>query len=503
MAEKAIIIGAGIGGLMSAMALGHAGFDVTVLDRDPHPPETSPNEVFDTWQHKGVGHVRHSHAFLARLYVLIRDHYPQLMKDLLDAGCRILPFENMVPEISRSKFVARPSDEDLNILTSRRTTLELIMRRFVERQTNVRIEADVKVRELITTHAKDGTLTVTGLTGELADGTTHQWTPDFVVDASGKNAPAMDWLKEAGVEIEEEAEPAGILYFTRHYRLLDGQEEPDRDTTPPSSGDLGYIKFGIFPADNRRFSVTLAIPEIEMELRKAAVDPAIFDNICMNIPGLACWIDPARAEPVSRVFGMGELISRWRYMVKDNQPKALNFFPVGDCLIRTNPLYGRGCSFAAISAHLLSDALLASKDPVTRARTYHASVEKEIRPFYDNMVSQDLSAIRRARNTLDPTYRPSLKTRIVKSFVEDGVTIAVRADTNLLRRAMAAFHMIEAPNDWLKEPGNFARVLMYWARTRWLNARYYPPSLGPKREDMFKRLNLSASADVERLKEAA
>ncbi len=499
MAEKAIIIGAGIGGLMSAMALGHAGFEVTVLDRDPPPPDTSPDDVFENWQHSGVGHVRHSHAFLARLYVLIRDKYPELLGDLLSAGCRILPFENIIPEVSRTRFTPRPSDDNLNILTSRRTTLELIMRRFVERLPHVRIEPNVKVRGLETRRNDAGQIIVTGVSADLADGTKQEWQPDFIVDASGKNAPAMDWLKEAGLEIEEETEPAGILYFTRHYRLHDGQDEPARGSSP-TSGDLGYIKFGIFPADNRRFSVTLAIPEIEMELRKAAVDPSAFDRICLSMPGMAPWVDLTRSEPASRVFGMGELISRWRHMVKDDQPKVLNYFPVGDCVIRTNPLYGRGCSFAAISAHLLSDALTASDDPAVRARLYHEGVTRELRPFYDSMVSQDQTAIRRARNTLDPDYKPRFKTRLIKSFIEDGVVIATRANVDLMRRAMGAFHMMESPNAWLKEPANFARILMYWARGKWLNAKYYPANIGPRRDQLFARIGLSATADSQRLK---
>ena len=73
-----------------------------------------------------------------------------------------------------------------------------------------------------------------------------------------------------GAAYSKRESPAGILYFTRHYRLRDGQDEPPRDGTP-GGGDLGYIKFGVFIADNRHFSVTLATPEIETDLRKVIV----------------------------------------------------------------------------------------------------------------------------------------------------------------------------------------------------------------------------------------
>ncbi len=100
----------------------------------------------------------------------------------------------------------------------------------------------------------------------------------MVVDAGGKNGSAIEQLIEEGAPIQEEGETAGILYFTRHYRLKPGQSEPAREGNPPSGGDLGYLKFGVFPADNGCFSITMCTPEIEYELRKAIVRPEICDS---------------------------------------------------------------------------------------------------------------------------------------------------------------------------------------------------------------------------------
>ena len=46
----------------------------------------------------------------------------------------------------------------------------------------------------------------------------------MVVDASGKSGFTIEQLKEEGAPIPEESETAGILYFTRHYRLRPGME---------------------------------------------------------------------------------------------------------------------------------------------------------------------------------------------------------------------------------------------------------------------------------------
>lgn len=506
MRERVLVLGAGIAGLSTALALSREGAlggstrEITILDRDPPPPETSADEAFDSWERKGVGHVRHSHAFLARLHMIIRDNYPELMQDLLDAGCREIRFHENMPADRQAEYVPVPSDGDLTILTSRRTTLELVMRRYVARQKNVTFVTSTLVRSLITKKLGDA-LVVRGVMAEDANGT-HEIRADIVVDAGGKNSQAIDWLSETGLPIEEVSAPAGIVYFTRHYRLHDGKDEPAR-TKAPGAGDMGYIKYGLFPADNRCFSITLAVPEIEMEIRRAVVHPEVFDALCAELPGIAAWTSREYSEPKSKVFGMGELWQRWRHMVKDGKPLALNFFPLGDTLIRTNPLYGRGCSFAAVQAHILRDVLDAGRDPAARATAYHAAVETELRPYFNDMVKQDAMAIRRSANAHDPDYVPDFKARLLKSFAEDAIMPAIRGDIRLLRAFMRGFHMIEPPSRWLKSPRNIATVLRFWLRGKKRNADLYPPKMGPGRTAMLTKLGLSTTADFARIKAAA
>lgn len=500
MHERILVIGGGIAGLSTALALARAGRELTVLERDPPPPDTSADEAFEGWERKGVGHLRHSHAFLARLHMLIRDNYPDLMTDLLGAGCREIVFSDNLPMALRDKYKPVPGDEDMTILTSRRTTLELIMRRYAARQQNIRFVTGALVRDVLTETEESGKLRVTGVSVEQ-DGETKDWPADIVIDAAGKNSQIIEWLNKRGAGITEENERAGILYFTRHYRLRDGVSEPAR-TRVPGAGDLGFIKYGLFPADNGCFSITLAVPEIEMELRKAVVRPENFDAVCAQLPGIASWTAPETSEPVSRVFGMGELISRWRHMTNEGEPRVLNFFPIGDSVIRTNPLYGRGCSFAAIAAEALRETLEKTDDPRARARIYHARLATELRQHYDDMVKQDLASTRRARNALDPDYRPGLKARIIKSFAEDAIMPAIRGDVELLRAFMRAFHMVDPPNTWIRDPRNVSKVLRTWARGKKRNADLYPPKLGPDRPEMLSSLGLSPTADFERLKSA-
>jgi 2-polyprenyl-6-methoxyphenol hydroxylase-like FAD-dependent oxidoreductase len=499
MAEKVLVIGAGMAGLWSALALAPTGRDVTLLERDPPPPEGGPDAAFDDWARRGVGHLRHSHAFLARLRLIIRDEHPELLADLMAAGCRDLTFEGGLTDIHKRAYVPETVDADLAVLTSRRTTLELIMRRYVERQPNVTIRSGVFVKAL--TLAEGPVPTVTGVVIEDAGGQ-HALACDLVVDAAGRTSGAVEQLREAGAAIPEESEDCGILYFTRHYRLNPGVAEPERGKEP-LTGDLEYLKFGVFPGDNGCFSITLCVPEIEEELRKKIIDPATFDAACSALPGLTPWIDPATATPISRVFGMGDLHSRWRDFAPGGKAAVLGFFPAGDSHVRSNPLYGRGCSFAAVSAHLIRDALQMFSDPATRLEAYQRRVGLELRPYYDAMRDADRTAIRRARQALTPGYRPSLKSRLTKQFLEDGVAIAVRSDIDLLRAALRGFHMLEDPQAWLKRPRNLAKVMRYWARGKAKNAEAYRPRGGPARDEMLRGLGLSPELDIQRVLAAA
>jgi len=487
--ENILIAGAGMVGLGAALSLANGKRQITLIERDPPPPQLPPLELFQAWERRGVAQFRHSHIFLGRLTMLLRQHFPVLMDELLVSGARILTFEEALSPHLKHHYRPEPGDEDLSLLFCRRTTLEFVLRRYVERLPGVRVMPQVVVRGLTASRQGDQ-LAVKGLVCERA-GLRQKFDADVVIDASGRGSLFPNWLREEGIAMGEEASLAGILYFTRHYRIhAEAQEPPFGES--PMAGDLGYIKYGICPADGGHFSITLAVPEIEKELHHAISYPVLFDTVCAQLPSCARWTDPARAAPVSPVYAMGNLAAVWRTLLKNGKPQVLNFFIVGDAAIRTNPLYGRGCSVGIVQAHALRAILDTASDPAERALMFEACTRKSFRSHYEAMVRQDMQSIRRAER-VRAGGNAGLKARLRKNLIEEGAIPAMRGDLKVVRAVARAFHMIDPPVSWRNRPAIFARVIWRWAKPTSFKraARLYPASRGPERTEMLARVGLA------------
>ena len=172
----------------------------------------------------------------------------------------------------------------------------------------------------------------------------------------------------------------------------------------------------------------------------------------------------------------------------------LNFFAIGDAAVRTNPLYGRGCSVGFVSAHVLRAALDSSRSPIERAKMFDREIENVVRPYFDSMVELDLNAIRRARHERDPAYRPSLRARMTRSFAQDGLMPAQRGDVEVSRAMSRVFHMLDEPSAILTRPAILARIMRVWAMSEAEKRRrgYYAPKAGPDRAGMLKLLKIAA-----------
>ena len=235
------------------------------------------------------------------------------------------------------------------------------------------------------------------------------------------------------------------------------------------------------------------MPLGEKQLRVAVRDGESFLKICEQIPGLERWIDPKRSHPTTQPFGIGDIQSQWRYFVNEGRPAACNFFAVGDVAVRTNPLYGRGCSTGILHAHILADVLAETSDPVTRALWFEQRTEEQLRPIFKTSLREDRSGIKRAAAVIEGRVldqADSLKNWIRLAF-RDAISAAAREDIRVIRGAMKTFNLLETPGKFLKDWNIRMIILRYLLKGRKKNAARRLVS-GPGRIELHQALGLAA-----------
>jgi len=483
MAEV-LIIGGGVSGLGAALGLSRDGHSVTVLDRDATEVPPDPDSAFD-WDRRGAPQVRHSHAFLARLRLLLAEHHPDVLDALLAAGATEMRFGAALPPTLHG-YVPQPDDHELTMLGCRRTTFEWVLRRTVEDEGRVRFRPGVAVDGLI---ADPGSPPVVRGVRLAGGGTVHA---DVVVVAGGRRSALPEWLAEVGCDpVAEEVDDTGIVYLSRFYRLRDGADLPDR--TGPAGADLGYLKYGAFVGDRRTFSLTFAVPTDDDHLRRVLDEPEVFDAVCGLLAPTAAYVD-GRGVPISPVHKMAGLVNRWREFVPAGNPVVLGLHAIGDTRLCTNPLYGRGCSTGFWHGHLLREVVRAHPgDLRDQAVALAAATEEHLVPWYRSSVVQDAEARRVAAALLagqDPDGDTTDPRTFIRGVLRDGLLPALRLDAVVLRAFLRQLNLLTKPDALTTDPEVQSRVLAIWQSR---DQRPAEAPLGPRRrEDLLEAVGRAA-----------
>lgn len=481
--RRVVVVGGGVGGLGSALALARSGNQVTLLERDPLPAVGGADEAFRT-ERRGAPQSHQTHGFLARLQVLLRDRFPDVFDSLLAVGCTTMSSTANLGE-------PQAGDEDLAVLIVRRTTLDWVLRNAAIAQPDVSVRTEVTVAGLVAEPQRHPgePPTVTGV--RLRDGEVLQ--ADLVVVAGGRRSPLPTWLTAVGVTVPEEVVESGLMYLTRWYRFQEGAQSL---ADPKLGGDLGFVKFLGVPGDGNTMSVTLAVRTRDAELRAALAAPDRFDLACRLLPGPDTLFADGAREPLSDVRPMGRLLNRIRRFVDaDGRPLVLGVHAVGDAHTCTNPLYGRGCTLALVQAVLLADALADHPDdPAARAATYEAACAREVEPWYHSAVELDRAGADPAGLGPSVPNAPGEAGEVPESggmaMTEQGRAIAAlfaaAATDPVIGRAMVRFwNLLATPAQLAADPEVMARMADVMAHPE---DHPLPAREGPTREALLEAL---------------
>ena len=169
---------------------------------------------------------------------------------------------------------------------------------------------------------------------------------DLVIDASGRAGRVTRSLRPAVTS----GGPCGIAYVDRQYQLHPGAEPGPLANPLAWQADLDGYQAIIFVHERGRFSVLLVRPAGDQVLAQLRHEAA-FTAASRAIPGLADWVDPARARPVSPVLPGGPLLNAYRAQTGPDGRLALpGLVFAGDAVATTTPTFGRGVTTTLLQA---------------------------------------------------------------------------------------------------------------------------------------------------------
>ncbi|MBX0295176.1 NAD(P)/FAD-dependent oxidoreductase [Haloarcula nitratireducens] len=429
--DRAVVVGAGMAGLLAARVLADAFETVTVIERDSLPDGPRVRD--------GVPQARHVHVMLEAGRATLEDLFPGYRADLLSAGGLEIDGARDVSFYAEGGFLA-DGPESLPHYAATRPLYEWLVRRRLAEFDGVALRDDCQFAGYLT---DERARNVTGIVVRNERRATEELDATLVVDATGRPSRTPAWLDAHGYAppVTDEVH-IDLAYSTTFVERPPGDERA-LIVTPAASQPRAA---GVLPVEDGRWVVTLGGMHGEHPPTDAEGFAAFAASL--PVPDVATLLDDHAWVSEDIAHYPFPANRRYRYEALDRFPEGL--LVVGDGVASFNPLYGQGMSVAALEALLLHDALAADGIETLAPRFFERG-EEVVDVAWGMAVGADFQF----PETTGPRPRG---TGLLNRYV---ARLNRKAQTDgVLRNAFVRVMMMERPPSSLFRPGIMWRVLV-------------------------------------------
>jgi 2-polyprenyl-6-methoxyphenol hydroxylase-like FAD-dependent oxidoreductase len=377
LGERAVVCGAGMGGLLAARVLSDFYGTVTVVERDTLPDAAE--------QRRGVPQGRHFHVLWSRGAEELARLFPGIHDDLIAAGAEVCDDGDLSRvsirvaghELSRDGKFSDPSAVKLHLLS--RPLLESHLRQRVRAIDNVEI---LDGHDFVDPIAADPHRVTGANIVDRGTGAKRELTADLLVDAMGRSARTPAFLDDLGYgRPVAERSTTNANYTSLQMRIPEGIIKERMTFVVPEPKKPTGGAFSVYEHDTWIFTLT----------RLADNEPP--NDLTGMIRMATQFAPPAllralkRGEPIGEISVFRYPGAIWRrYDQMDRFPAG--FLVFGDAICSTNPIYGQGMTVAALEATALVDCLADGSDDL--ARRFFAAAAEHIGPMWASNQFNDL-----------------------------------------------------------------------------------------------------------------
>jgi 2-polyprenyl-6-methoxyphenol hydroxylase-like FAD-dependent oxidoreductase len=342
LGQRAVVVGAGIGGLAMAGALAKYFEQVEVLERDCL--------TASALSRSGTPQDRHPHGLLAGGLRALGEIFPGFESDLARAGAVPVQVAQEVQYERPDVGVLPKRNFGISLLCASRPLIELVLRRRAEAIANIVLRPNCRVTGIVPTTSGAA---VDGIRFDAGSGRSEILAGDLVVDASGRGAltstlfEALGWERPAETEVGVDLSYASVVVAIppnapSDWKLVLTQPDPPflalHAVLVPIEGDRWIIAIADHGATER-----VETWDTFLETSRSLITPTVYNAL-------------GYAEPPSGIRHYRFPISYWKHF--EQLPRLPHgVLPVANALCRFNPIHGQGMSSAAKQARLLQDVL--------------------------------------------------------------------------------------------------------------------------------------------------